>query len=89
NYPNPFNPSTTIRFSLPGDGALVAVTLEVLDVLGRPVATLIRGHVAPGNHEELFNADGLPSGVYIYRLSAQLPNGRGHFQKTRRMLLLK
>jgi hypothetical protein len=89
NFPNPFNPSTTIRFSLPGNGAPVAVTLEVFDVLGRPVATLLRGDVAPGNHEELFNAEGLPSGVYMYRLSAQLPNGKGRFQKTRRMLLLK
>jgi hypothetical protein len=68
NYPNPFNPSTTIRFALPVDKR-DAVSLRVYDVLGREVATLVNGQLSAGEHEVIWNADGLATGVYMYRLT--------------------
>jgi hypothetical protein len=65
NYPNPFNPSTTIRFSFP---QREHVTLKVFDVLGREVATLVDGEKDAGEHSVVYNANGLPSGVYVFRL---------------------
>lgn len=68
NYPNPFNPSTSIRFSLP---ASETVTLRVFDSLGRTVVTLLDQKLhAAGTHTVQFNAEGLASGVYLYRLEA-------------------
>lgn len=68
NYPNPFNPATRIVYSLPTDSK---IRLEVFDLLGRKVASLIDGFVHAGEHAVDFNASHLVSGVYIYRLSAQ------------------
>ncbi len=65
NYPNPFNPSTTIRFAMPEAGI---VTLKVYDILGRTVANLPMGMKTPGEQKVVFNADRLSSGVYFYRL---------------------
>ncbi|PLX33616.1 MAG: hypothetical protein C0600_00145, partial [Ignavibacteria bacterium] len=66
NYPNPFNPSTTISFELPRP---MAVRLIVTDALGREVWNAgARGHYARGRHSVIFDASGLPSGVYCYRL---------------------
>ena len=65
NYPNPFNPETTIAFSLP-EGAQVQLT--VYDVIGRQVATLVDDVLSAGRHEVRFQANGLPSGTYLYRL---------------------
>ncbi len=67
NYPNPFNPSTTIGFALPSQQQ---VRLSVFDVLGREVARLVDGVQSAGNHAVTFDAVDLPSGVYMYRLSA-------------------
>jgi hypothetical protein len=68
NFPNPFNPSTQITFTLAKSSK---VTLEVYDILGRQVATLINGDLrSAGRHEMQFTADGLASGVYFYRLNA-------------------
>jgi hypothetical protein len=68
NYPNPFNPSTTIAYGLPQTGK---VTLEVFDILGRRVATLLNGeNKTAGRHTVNFNASNLASGMYIYRLQA-------------------
>ncbi len=68
NYPNPFNPSTTIAFGIPESGK---VTLEVFDVLGRKVATLLNGdNKSAGRHSVQFDASSLSSGMYIYRLQA-------------------
>ncbi len=80
NYPNPFNPQTAIRFALPEAGP---VRLVVLDVLGREVAVLADGVQAAGAHTVYFDAQRLPSGVYLYRLDAP------GFRQTRQMLLLK
>ncbi len=65
NYPNPFNPSTQISFSLAEHGA---TTLRIYDLLGREVATLVNGQLAPGNHTVNFIGSGLSSGIYFVRL---------------------
>jgi hypothetical protein len=80
NFPNPFNPSTRIRYQLP---AASKVTLIVYDLLGREVAVLADEKKEPGNFEVEFNASGLASGVYIYRLTA------GSYVSTRKMITLK
>ena len=69
-YPNPFNPSTTIRFGVP---ERAIVRLAVYDVLGREVAVLVRREMEAGMHSVRFDASGLPSGSYLYRL--ETPNG--------------
>ncbi len=80
NYPNPFNPSTTIRFSQPTANN---VTLKVYDVLGQEVATLLNGFQNAGTYEYTFDAKDLPSGVYIYSLTA------GEFTAVKKMILMK
>ncbi len=67
NYPNPFNPSTQIRYSIPKESK---VTLEVFDVLGRKVSTLVNETKLSGEYSVVFNASNLSSGIYIYRLTA-------------------
>jgi subtilisin family serine protease len=67
NYPNPFNPSTIIQYMLPQSGH---VTLEVFDLLGRSVRTLVSGEQGFGPHSVRFDGTGLASGVYFYRLKA-------------------
>ncbi|MBO6576243.1 MAG: T9SS type A sorting domain-containing protein [Rhodothermales bacterium] len=68
NYPNPFNPVTTIGFALPQSGQ---VRLAVYDVLGREVALLVDGSVQAGQHSVQFDAQGLTTGTYIYRLQTE------------------
>lgn len=80
NYPNPFNPTTQISFQLPQSGD---VNLEVFDVLGRKVATLLNEQLKAGAHTVNFDASRLASGIYIYRLKS------GSFVSTRRMMLIK
>ncbi|RPH36183.1 T9SS C-terminal target domain-containing protein, partial [bacterium] len=80
NYPNPFNPSTTIRFALPRRSH---VSLTVFDMLGQEVATLVSGEVVAGYHEVRFDASGLATGVYFYRLQA------GDFVEVKRLMCLK
>ncbi len=65
NYPNPFNPQTTIRFGLPTSAQ---VKLVVYDVLGRQVRLLLDGAREAGTHEVIFEASNLPSGTYLVRL---------------------
>ena len=84
NFPNPFNPVTTIKYSIP---EVSFVTLKVYDILGREVTSLINKEQQKGIYEVQFsssgNAHGLSSGVYIYKLTA------GKFAKTRKMILLQ
>jgi len=80
NYPNPFNPFTTIRYSLPHSGY---VKLIVFDVLGRQVAAVVNRKQDAGVYEAPFDASLLPSGVYFYRLNI------GTFAQTKKMILLK
>ena len=80
NYPNPFNPTTAISYSLKNPGN---VSLKVIDVLGREVATLIDERKNNGTYLIQFDGSNLPSGVYFYRIEA------GNFVETKKMLLMK
>jgi beta-lactamase superfamily II metal-dependent hydrolase len=80
NFPNPFNPSTVIKFQIP-DASVV--TLKVYDLLGREISSLVNGQVEAGNHEAVWNADKYPSGIYIYRLTSR------NFTESHKMLLVK
>lgn len=80
NYPNPFNPSTTISYSLPKSSN---VNIEVFNVLGEKVATLVNEYERAGNHKAQWNAGRFASGVYFYRLQA------GNYSAVKKLLLLK
>ncbi|GIK59923.1 MAG: hypothetical protein JETCAE03_15050 [Ignavibacteriaceae bacterium] len=88
NYPNPFNPSTLISYRLPVIGF---VTLKVYDVLGREVATLVNEEKPAGEYEIEFDGSNLPSGVYLYRLTAGDPSTSSgqKFSETKKLVLLK
>jgi hypothetical protein len=83
NFPNPFNPSTKIKFTIPSVETRHSVSLRVYDVLGREVATLVNENLQPGSYKVTFDATGLASGVYFYRLQA------GEFTQTNRMMLMR
>ncbi len=80
NYPNPFNPGTTIAYDLMRPAR---VTLELFNLRGQPVGTLVEEWQGAGSYQVDFDAGDLPSGVYLYRLTAD------EFSQTKRMLLLK
>lgn len=80
NYPNPFNPTTTINYALPTTGS---VRLEVYNIMGQRVATLVNAAQTAGNYSVQFNAANLASGVYIYRLQ------HGQHVQVQKMLLIK
>lgn len=80
NFPNPFNPSTTIVYNLSRDAV---VTLDVFDMLGRKIANLTDGRVSAGTHAVSFDGYDLPSGAYFARLKAD------GFTATHRMMLVK
>ena len=84
NYPNPFNPSTQITFHVP---SAARVRLTVFDLLGREVAVLLDEDRPAGIHRATWNASGMASGVYFYRLDAHSANGG--FADVKRMLLLR
>ncbi|MBT7311757.1 T9SS type A sorting domain-containing protein, partial [bacterium] len=84
-YPNPFNPSTTIKFALPNNGP---ANLSVFDLAGRLVKTLVSGNMNASEHTVVWNGDDnsgrkVSSGTYYYRLNA------GDFTETRKMSLIK
>ncbi len=94
NYPNPLNPSTTIKFSIPTSpqsppyqegeanyGGLV--TLKVYDILGNEIATLVNEEKPAGEYEVIFDATGLSSGIYFYRLTA------GKYTSANKLILMK
>jgi hypothetical protein len=84
NYPNPFNPTTVIRYSISAGGlGAVQVRLKVYDVLGRLVATLVDDERRPGEYSVQWDARNSPSGVYFYRLQA------GSFTETKKLILGK
>jgi len=80
NYPNPFNPSTKIRYSIPQSSNVV---IEVFDILGNEIETLVSEEKTAGTYEKTLYAENLPSGVYFYRLQA------GSFVEIKKMVLLK
>jgi len=82
NTPNPFNPSTKIKFSLPSDNN-GTVSLKIYDMLGREVTTLVNQALGKGTYEYNFNGFGLSSGIYFMRLTT------ANFSDVKRMLLVK
>jgi hypothetical protein len=83
NYPNPFNPTTTISYQLNGVGTRCIVSLKVFDLVGREIVTLVNETKPAGTYSVLWNADKLPSGIYLYRLNA------GGSSIARKMILLR
>jgi hypothetical protein len=80
NYPNPFNPSTTIKYSIP---QALHVKLVVYDVTGREVKTLVNEIKAAGSYDVVFNAGRYASGVYYYKIEA------GDYKNIQKMVLVK
>ena len=85
NFPNPFNPATTIDYQLPSNGH---VSLKIYDVLGREVATLANFQQSAGYYSVSLNASSLPSGIYFYRIDIRSNDGKS-FVTTKKMLLIK
>ena len=81
-YPNPFNPSTTIRFNIPVE-TQHAVSLRIYDITGRVVETLVNGKLMSGEHEVVWNASGFSSGIYFVRLQSN------SFVETQKIVLVK
>jgi hypothetical protein len=80
NYPNPFNPITSIEYVVPGNEF---ISLKVYDVLGKEIAVLVNEEKPAGSYQVNFDANGIPSGVYFYKLKS------GEFSKTKKMILMK
>lgn len=80
NYPNPFNPVTTIKFDVPVEGL---VNIQVFDLLGREVSTLYNNSMKPGSYTISFDASDLSSGFYFYRMNS------GSFTSVKKMILIK
>ncbi len=80
NYPNPFNPVTNINYNIPVRGKVV---INVYDILGREVVSLVNENQEPGFHSVKFNAGNFPSGVYVYRIVA------GKYSESKKLVILK
>jgi hypothetical protein len=80
NYPNPFNPSTTIKYSVAEDGF---VKLAIYNMLGEEVVTIVNSVQKAGRYEVNFNASGLSSGVYVYRIEA------ANYTSSKKLMLMK
>jgi len=86
NYPNPFNPTTKISFSIADNGYTI---LKIYDVLGNEISTLIKKELVAGRYDVDFDASNLPSGIYFYRLQVYAPGRAGSFVETKKMVLMK
>jgi hypothetical protein len=80
NYPNPWNPTTTIRYQVPVN---IMVTIKVFDVLGKEVSTLVNEVKPAGNYEVILNGHNLASGIYYYQMKS------GNFIDTKKIILIK
>ena len=86
NFPNPFNPTTTIRYDLPFDSK---VSLKIYDTLGKKIITLVEKEQSAGYKEIKFNGSSFASGVYIYRLIANNPANDQNFVSIKKMMMIK
>ena len=86
NYPNPFNPSTFIKYDLPYQSR---VKLEIFNILGQKVVTLIDGSQTTGYKSVRWNADRLASGMYIYQIKAESLDGKEKYSSIKKMVLIK
>ena len=95
NFPNPFNPTTTIQYQIPEVGTsrhsgTVLLQLKVYDILGSEIVTLVNEEQEPGFYEVQFNGSTFPSGVYFYNLQVYPANGgASDFVMTKKMILVK
>ncbi len=80
NYPNPFNPSTTIKFAVPKSSN---VKIAVYDLTGKELEVLVNEHVQPGTYQTAWNASKYSSGIYFYKLTSD------NFTETKKMILIK
>ena len=80
NYPNPFNPSTTIKYRIPKSEV---VRIEIFNLLGQKIETLVNKKMPAGSHEVEFNANNLPSGIYLYQIEV------GNFHEVKKMMLIR
>jgi len=88
NYPNPFNPETTIEYEVP---KTVFVRLEIFNMVGQKIITLVNEWQEPGRYSIDWNASQYSSGIYFYRLTAHDPTGkwRHDFSKVKRCIFIK
>lgn len=85
NFPNPFNPSTVIRFDIPA-GSKGLTELKIYDINGKEVQLILSGSPAPGSYEYKWDASGMPTGLYFYKLTVQ---GENSFSEVKKMMLVK
>lgn len=86
NYPNPFNPSTTIRYGIPFESE---VKIEIFDITGQRVTSLVNESQKAGYYEVAFKLDGVSSGMYFYIINAKEIGGSGIFRSVKKMILMK
>ena len=86
NYPNPFNPVTTIQFDLAEPSE---ADLSVYNILGEKVRTVVDRYLNAGSYDFIVHAGDLPSGMYLYRLTAKSKDGRVLYDRSQKLLLIK
>ena len=86
NYPNPFNPSTIIKYALPFSSN---VKIEVYNILGEKIKELVNEQKNTGYYEVNLNTNSIASGVYFYMIEAKSIDGKNEFRDTKKMVLLK
>ncbi|MGA9407724.1 MAG: T9SS type A sorting domain-containing protein, partial [Bacteroidota bacterium] len=86
NYPNPFNPSTKIGYDIP---KVASVNVDIYDVLGRRVVSLVNGIQAPNHYLIEWNASNVSSGIYFVRIRAKSQDGSGEFNAVKKLMLMK
>ena len=86
NFPNPFNPTTVIRYALPADSR---INIVVYNILGQEIRELLNNTETAGYHEVIFNANNLASGIYFYRIMAVSTDNKKEFVDTKKFILMK
>jgi hypothetical protein len=86
NYPNPFNPVTVVSYSLP---VVSQVNIEIYNMVGQKVSLLVNENKPAGNYQAVWNAQNLPSGVYLIKITAQSSNSKTNFTEVKKAILMK